>query len=116
MDLQTLHSTILADQTEEDSRHILNAMEKLFTTEGWNILAKYLEIFYRSEIASIASTPLPSVNDILPQEYKKGTCSAILLLLQLPEMLKLNAENNLQMVGKQQEALGDDDGWSTEQI
>lgn len=117
MDLKSLHERLIEDMTEEDARNTLSHMKTLYESPGWKSLAKYLEIYYRSEIVSIAAAPILRLDDALPQEFKKGSASAILLLLQLPDMLKLYAENTLQMTGMQQEAhRGDDDGWSTESI
>jgi hypothetical protein len=117
VDLKSLHERIIEDLTEEDARSLLSHMKNLSESPGWKSLAKYLEIYYRSEIVAISAAPILRLDDALPQEFKKGSASAILLLLQLPDMLKLYAENTLQIAGMQQEAhTGDEHGWTTESI
>lgn len=117
VDLAQLHNTILDDLTPEDAAELKASVGELLTHRGWNVLAQYLNIFYRSKIASIAATPIKCLDDALPQEYEKGSANAILLLLQLPEQLTLLADNTLQMGRREaQEAQDEADGWTTDRI
>lgn len=117
VDLAQLHSSILEDLSPDDALRLKKSVGDLLTHQGWIILAQYLNVFYRSKIASIAAAPIKSLDEALPQEFEKGTASAILLLLQLPEQLTLLADNTLQMGAREaQEAQDEADGWSTERI
>jgi hypothetical protein len=87
MNEKELIESIASGENSERAKDLLEKMEGLKSSEAWAYMKQVLMQQYQMRMSTLLSTPLTSMDQVPQQEYTKGECASLLILVHLVDSL-----------------------------
>lgn len=87
MNEKELVESIASGENPERAKALLEKMEGMQASEAWAYMKQVLLQQYQMRMTTLLSTPLSSMDQVPQQEYTKGECASLLILVHLVDSL-----------------------------